>query len=151
MQGRCIYSVTCKPHCNRHRLQQKPLQEMQHTPSKLHNSSRLQPTFPGTSLTQLNLIWRCMGPEIQVGKHKETTVTVVVLAWHVSSLARHGTGLKVMCDTWVLLHPPHWHRGGVLLIQLALPLHIQICPDGLTDHRQVMAAACTCRRMQCQL
>ncbi len=91
-----------------------------------------------------------MGPEIQVGQHKETTVTVVVLARHVSSLAGHGAGLKVMCDPRVLLHPPHRHRGCVLLIQLALPLHVQVCPDGLTDHRQVVAAACGCRRLQCQ-
>ena len=115
-----------------------------------YNNRRLQPTFPGTSLTQLNLIWWCMSPEIQVGKHKETTVTVVVLAWHMSSLAGHGAGLKVMCDTRVLLHPSHRHRGCVLLIQLPLPLHIQVCPYGLTDHRQVVAAACACRRLQRQ-
>lgn len=51
-----------------------------------------------------------MSPEVQVSQHKEAAVTVVVLAWHMSTLARHGSGLKVVCDPGVLLDPPHWNR-----------------------------------------
>lgn len=102
-------------------------------------------TFPNALLTQLYLIGRRMGPEVHVGQHKEATITVVVLAWNVCSLARHGGAIEdVLCPRMVIC--PAARDSGVLLINFALPFKVQVRADGLADGRQTVTAPCAYRK-----
>ena len=67
-----------------------------------------------------------MSPEIHVGKHKQPTVAVILLTGHLGRLARHGFRFKLVLLLRVLLSPASRNRGGVILLQLALPLVIQV-------------------------
>lgn len=74
-----------------------------------------------------------MRPEVHVGEHKQPTVAVILLAGDLSRLARHGFCFKLMLQPRVLLGPASWDRGDILLLQLALPLMVEVDAQGLAN------------------
>lgn len=101
-------------------------------------------TFPSALLTELHLVRWGMSPEVKVGKHEQATITVVVLARDMCILARHGARLKAVLYPKMIFCPPIWDRRDVFLIQLALPLNIEIAANGPANHGKVVTAPCAC-------